>query len=275
VGAVEVQVETSHARSIEREEENGIENRFDGFFHEWLTLDVRAGVLPRLELGARGVYAGWDEQIDRFRVFDSQGNIIVRDENVPGAGASKRHENVSKLVLHAKTPLLLREEAYFDVGFLSSIKIPIGRERDLTNAGTTDLNFVLLSTVPVGPLAFHFNFGLGVPLGHQNLFTHEADVKLDPFFHGGAAAVWTVTDWLALDVQFEGNESAFGDVEFLDGPVYSFVPGFRLFFGPVSFEAAGGLPLSRQSYEFLVHFALAYTFGAERRQAHGRWSAGG
>jgi hypothetical protein len=263
-GSVKLALESNHARSVERRDVDGIENHFDGLYHEWAVLDLAGGFLSRFEAGARLPLAGWGEQLDTFSLFDDAGNPIVEDEAVVinGTGASKRHTNLSALTLRLKGALVEREQYGFDLSLAGSVKIPIARPRDLTNAGTTDLGATLLASVPMGPLTLHLNAGVGVPLGQQNIFVDQANVDLDVFFHGGLALAWTLPrDW-AVVAQLAGNTSAFRDVQVLDGGPLTAMLGVRKLFDRLAVEVGGGTGLiARSSYDYEIHVAVAYLFG--------------
>ncbi|MBI4601242.1 MAG: hypothetical protein HY721_04695 [Planctomycetes bacterium] len=259
-----VRVETSHARSVDTRRVDGFDQHFDGLFHEWGVLRLAAGVLPGLELQARAGLAGWDEELDTFFILDRAGNPIVHDEEgvVLKTGASGRHDNLSDVVLGAKGLLLARERFGLDVAIAGAVKLPAARHDDLSHAGTTDLAFSLLASLPLGRVTLHASSGVGIPLGGQQIFVDAAHVDLEPFYHGGLAANWCLVDGLALVAQLEGNTSAFGDVEMLeDGPLTAFA-GLRWMLGGFFLEAGGGTGLlPRSSCDYALSFALGYVFG--------------
>ena len=263
-GDLYIRVTTSHASSIKDQNIDGVKSHFGGLFHEWGALDVSLGVFSRLELGARMVVSGWDEKADKLAILDEKGRPIVRFEDLDyyGIGVSGRNSNLSKTVLRAKTLLFSSESRTFDLALASSVKIPIGRARNLTNAGTTDLNFFLLGSLFLNPVTLHANAGIGVPLGKQNLFAEEAGVDLNHFFQAGVCANWQINKDLALGIQLEGNTTAFREVPFLDYPAVTLFAGLRKFFGNLVVEGGVGTGLVRKgSFDYEYHLSVGYQFG--------------
>jgi hypothetical protein len=263
-GDLYIRVTTSHATSTKNQTIGGVESDFDGVFHEWGALDASLGVFSHLEIAARIVVSGWDEKYDKLTILDEKGYPIVRYEALDyyGIGVSGRNSNVSKIVLRGKTPLFSSENPTFDLAFAASGKFPIGRARNLTNAGTTDLNFFLLGSLFINPVTLHVNAGVGVPLGKQNLFVEEAGVDLNYFFHAGVSANWQISETLALGIQLEGNTTAFRDVPFLDYPAVTLFAGLRKFFGNLVVEGGVGRGLVHQgSYNWEYYLSVGYQFG--------------
>ena len=256
-GASFAELTSTHALSTDQQEIDGVHNRFDGIFHEWLAADLRWGVAPDVEIGARVAYAGWDEHNDCFDLFDAGGNFIVSDEDQHLSGdATGRHDNVSDVVLRGKVVLLEDDTETSALALAGSVKIPVARARDLTNAGTVDVTTTLVASRRWGDFALHANLGVGVPLGEENLFEDEANVELEPFVHGGLGGTWLLAEDFSLSLQLEANSSAFEDVEFLEDFL-----GARRFFGDVLVEAGAGVGLvssSSYDYEFLV--GVGYLF---------------
>ena len=266
-GDLYIRVTTSHASSIKDQNIgiHGVRSHFGGLFHEWGALDVSLGVFPHLEISARMVVSGWDEKADKLQILDEKGHPIVRFEDLDyyGIGVSGRNSNVSKTVLGAKTLLFSSEDRTFDLALASSVKIPIGRARNLTNAGTTDLNFSLLGSLFLNPVTLHANAGIGLPLGKQNLFVEEAGVDLNHFFQAGVCANWQINKDLTLGIQLEGNTTAFHDVPFLDYPAVTIFAGLRKFFGNLVVEGGVGTGLVHKgSYTYEYHLSVGYHFVA-------------
>jgi hypothetical protein len=262
-GDLYLRVTTSHASSVKEQNINGIKSHLNGLFHEWVALDASLGVFSRLEISGRIVVSGWDEQADKLQILDNNGYPIVRYEALDyyGIGVSGRNSNISKTVLQAKTLLFSSETPTFDLSLASSVKIPIGRARNLANAGTTDLNFFVLGSLFLNPLTLHANAGIGVPLGKQNLFVEEAGVDLNHFFHAGVGANWQINEGLAMGIQMEGNTTAFRDVPFLDYPAVTLFAGFRKLFGNIVVEGGVGTGLVRKgSYTYEYNLSVGYQF---------------
>ncbi len=253
---------TTHAASIEARDVGGVRNRFAGLYHEWLGLDLDWGATEDLQLGLHLRVTGWDETLDRFTLFDGGGTPIVRDEAgvIAGTGpASQRHFNLSDVVLDGKLRLLERDG--LTVALAPLVKIPVGRDQDLTHAGTTDLGTSILASLDLGRLAVHANAGLLVPIGDQRIFVHDAHVRLDPVVQGGAGLAWQAGEDLAAILQVEANTSAFGDVPFLDASPVTLVAGLRQRTGSWLFEEAAGVGLApRASWDWMVHLAVGRVF---------------
>ena len=262
-GSVYLRLQTAHAQSREKRTIAGYTNDFNGLYHQWAALEAKWGVIDRLELSANTVFAGWDETLDRFRLYDDKGTPIVTDEaqTINGTGASKRHDNFSTVGFEAKGLLLKAEDAGLDVSVATSIKFPIGRDRDLTDGGTYDLAFSLLGSLPLGRVEVHANVGVIVPLGSQNLFIHEANVDLNPFVFGGFGAVVRLPSDFAVGIQLEANSSAFGDVNFLEEAPITVTGGVRKLFGHLVLESGGGAGLNtKSSYEWMFFLSAGYVF---------------
>jgi hypothetical protein len=263
-GDLYARITTTHASSIKDQNIDGVKSHFGGLFHEWGALDVSLGVIPRLEIGGRIVVSGWDEKADKLQILDKNGRPIVRYEALDyyGIGVSGRNSNISNTVIRAKTLLYSSENPIFDLALASSVKIPIGRARNLTNAGTTDLNSFLLGSLFLNPVTLHANAGIGVPLGKQNLFVEGAGVDLNHFFHAGVGANWQINEGLAMGIQLEGNTTAFRKVPFLDYPAVTLFAGLRKFFGNLVVEGGVGTGLvPKGSYDYEYHLSVGYQFG--------------
>lgn len=262
-GVFYIQISSNHAHSKKSERINGIKSEFDGLYHEWARADISMGVFSWLDLAISLALTGWDEDLDKFPIFDEIGRPIVRYEylDIYGLEATKRHDNLSEAVIRAKAHLLQKGD--FDLALASSLKIPFGRPRDLTNAGTYDVNVFLLGSYTLNSVTLHANCGAGFPLGKQNLFEDVADVDLNPFFHAGIGVNWRILKSLAVGVQLEGNTSAFQDVEFLDYPALTLFAGVRKYFGSFFIEGGGGTGLYREgSYDYNIHVGVGYLFKA-------------
>jgi len=235
----ELRLRTTHARSNFEETIEGVKNDFDGLYHEMLAAEGAWGFRGGTELSIEAVLSAWDEHLDRFRLYDENGALIVSDEDAELAGmATARHENVSVVRLRG-----LRELDRGNAGTWAlegSLKIPVGRERDLTNAGTYDPALTVRHSAHEGRWSGHSALGLTWPLGEQNLFEDFADVELEPFLHAGAAAVRRLDDRWSVGAQLSGHTSAFGDVEFLDHPAGDIVIGARRLVGRWTIEGGGG-----------------------------------
>jgi len=258
-----LRLRSSHTRSYKQETLNGIDNLCRGIYHEWLALDASWGFAPRWEAGLWLPLVGWDEAQDNFYLFDAAGTAIVRDEGnqIAGTEASRRHDNVSVVGLRVKRTLLEAQDAGFDLAASAQLKIPIGRPRDLTNAGTWDLALTALATIPRTWGTLHVNLGVVFPLGSQDLFIPEADVNLDPILQGGVAAVFPVSDRLSFGIQVEANSSAFGDVPFLAGSPVTAVAGARWLVGHYVLELGAGTGFDWDtSYQWLAFLSFGRIF---------------
>jgi hypothetical protein len=254
-------ISSSHALSKKNETINGIKNYFNGQYHEWGRFNVSMGATSWLEIAAALTFAGWDETMDNFPIYDKAGNPIVRfeDLDINGLGASARHDNLSKVVIGAKAHLF--ESKGFDFALAPSLKIPIGRPRDLTNAGTYDLNIGLLGSYTFKNITLYANCGEGFPLGEQNLFVKEANINLNPYFYWGVGANWEFIKSFSLGLQLEGNTPAFREVRFLNYPALTLFAGLRKYFGPFFIEAGGGGGLiHRGSYDYNLYASVGYLF---------------
>jgi hypothetical protein len=262
-GNVLLRLRTAHGHSTDSRTLDGFKNTFDGLYHEWADLRVDWGVTDRLEIGAHTAFTGWDEEKDRFDILDSKGAPIVTDEHKTfyGTGASSRHDNFSVLGIKAKYLLLEDENDGLDLSLATSVKFPIGRPGDLTSAGTYDLAFTLMGSVPLGRAALHANLGTTIPLGSQNLFESEADVELAPFVHGAVGITYPLPAEFAVGLQLEANSSAFGDVEFLEDPPFNVTGGVRKILGNFVLEAGGGTGLNwESSYKWMFFLSAGYLF---------------
>lgn len=260
-GAVVARFSSTGTHSYEKRSIDGIENHFDGAFRELFAAEGVFGVADGFELAVRSAFGGWDEHRDNFDLFDENGDFIVSDEDAHLAGeATKRHDNVTSVFLRGKLRFLGDDDAATAAQF--SLKIPVAPDRDLSNAGTYDVNLSILETVRCGDVTFHANAGVGVPLGDETLFEDDADVDLNPFVHGGIAADWSVADDFALGLQLEANTSAFRDVEFLEGAPVSVFAGARKFFGD-GFWAEGGAGIGlagEATYEWTYLVSVGIVF---------------
>jgi len=258
-----LRLRSTHARSYTKETVDSIPNSFEGIYHEWLAIDMSWGIAKDWEVGMWTPLAGWDETQDRFHIFDEWGHAIVRNEadQISGAEASRRHDNFSVIGLRAKRMLLHEATDGFDLAASAQLKIPIGRPRDLTNAGTWDLALTMLATFPEPWGALHANLGVTFPIGSQNLFIPEADVALDPFVHGGIAADFAVSEHWTVGVQVEANSGAFGDVPFLRGAPVTAVAGARWIHGKYVLEFGAGTGFDwHTSYQWLGFLSFGRVF---------------
>lgn len=259
-GDVWLRLASNHARSNAENRRGRVKNDFDGLFHEWLVLEGGWGAAPETELSLRAAVSGWDEHLDRLEVFDDRGRILPRNENKTfyGLGKSARHVNLSDLVLGLKRRVFREEAQDVDVAAALSVKLPVGRPLDLTNAGTLDVTATLLASAPLAGGRLHVNTGAGWPLTGQNLFVREARIDLNPFVYGGVGLVWPLPgDW-SMGVQLGGHTSAFREVRFLRRAAGNLLFGLRRRFGATLLEAAVGTGLDwRTSYQW--GFLLAVT----------------
>jgi hypothetical protein len=254
-------ISSSHALSKKNETIAGKNNYFNGQYHEWGRFNVAMGATSWLEIKAALTLAGWDETMDNFAIFNKTGHPIVRFEDLDifGLGASARHDNISKGIIEAKAHIF--EGKGFDFAVASELKIPIGRPRDLTNAGTFDLNLSLLGSYTFNNITLFANCGEGFPLGEQNLFTKEAHIDLNPFFHWGVGANWEFIKSFSVGLQLEGNTPAFREVRFLNYPAMTLFAGLRKYFGPFVIEGgAGGGLIHRGSYDYNLYASVGYLF---------------
>lgn len=262
-GAVVGRFSSTGTHSYEKRSIDGIENHFDGAFRELFAAEGVFGLADGFELSVRSAFGGWDEHRDNFDLFDENGDFIVSDEDAHLEGkATKRHDNVTSVFLRGKLLFFEGEGGDAATSGQLSLKIPVAPDRDLSNAGTYDVNAAILETVRCGDVTFHANAGAGVPLGDETLFEDDADVELNPFLHGGIAVDWAVTGDFVLGLQFEANTSAFRDVEFLEGPAISSFAGARKFFGDGFWvEMGGGLGLASEStYEWTYLLSAGIVF---------------
>jgi len=261
-GTVYVRLRAMTARSNEETKGAVRKDDFDGMYEEFGALVATWAPRERVEVTARAVYAGWDEKQDRFRLFDDAGTPIVAGESrkLLGMGATHRHANLSVFGVGAKWQFLESEAGEAALSF--SAKIPFGRDRDLTHAGTTDVALALLAGRTFGWGALHAQLGVTVPFGEQNLFEDEAEVDLNPFVFAAVGAVVPLGDTWAVGVQLEANTSAFRDVEFLDGTAVNAVVGVRkILFGRFVAEAGGGGGFDwSSSYQFMAFASLGVVF---------------
>jgi hypothetical protein len=258
-----LRLRTTHARSYSKERIDYIPNSFEGLYHEWLAFDASWGIAKDWEVGMWLPLVGWDEIQDRFHIFDDSGNAIVRNEaaQISGAEASRRHDNFSVLGLRAKRMLLHNATHGYDLAASMQLKIPIGRPRDLTNAGTWDLVCTMLATIPEPWGAIHANLGVTFPLGGQNLFIPEANVTLNPFVHAGIAADFAVSQQWTVGVQLEANSDSFGDVAFLRGVPVTGVAGARWLHGKYVLEFGAGTGFDwHTSYQWLAFLSFGRLF---------------
>ncbi|MGE0706642.1 MAG: hypothetical protein AB7N76_05480 [Planctomycetota bacterium] len=262
-GTFLVRLRSAHARSRWRwphHPPGPLPSAFLGLYHEWGSLELRWGALDRLELGARAVVAGWDEHEDHFDLFDEQGRPLVfgEERSISQMRATSRHENLSVFGAHVAGLLLDARDVGWDLSASFSLKVPVGRERDLTHAGTTDLALTLRASLPLAWGALHANLGGVVPLGRQDLFERRARVRLDPFLVWGAGATFTLTDALSLGLQLEGNTSAFQEAGVLREVPVRAAGGVRFFpCDQVILELGAGIGLYwRSSAQWTLSFSL-------------------
>jgi len=239
-GAAELRIGSQHQRSRNEETIAGVENEFDGLLHAVISAESAYGIGASREISLEAVYSGWDEELDEFELFDEGGSPIVSDEeaHLVLGQASSRHENLSVLRLRGLQELGGGEK--WTCALEAALKVPFGRDRDLTHAGTYDPALTLRHSVHAGRWSAHSAAGFTWPIGEQNLFVEEADVELEPFLHIGAGAVRALGERWATGVQLLGHTSAFRDVEFLDHPAGGVLLGARHLLGPWSVEAGGG-----------------------------------
>jgi hypothetical protein len=264
-GDVYVRVQSSHASSDNKEHDGGLQSDFGGLFHEWIALNLQWAPFHGIEVGGRIRITGWDEHQDRFEVVDENGDTIVTDEfrKFTGIGATSRHAGFSDVLLQGKGCLWELEEDHqlWNVSLASSVKIPIGRDENLTHAGTTDANVLALATAGFGAWTYHANVGYGYPFGEQTLFEDRLDIDLNPFVHGAVGVNWTICKQLAAGFQIESNSSAFREVDFFDGAPLSGFLGLRSRFDRALIEVGYGLGYPHDhSYQYLWHFALGWHF---------------
>jgi hypothetical protein len=254
-GAAELRLQSSHARSRNDETIAGVRSHFDGLYHAVLSVESAYGLRDSREISLEAVYSGWDEDLDEFALFDETGDPIVSDEDshLVFGQASARHENLS--VLRARGLQELGGGESWTTSLEGAVKIPFGRDRDLTHAGTVDPSLTLRHSVHDDRWAAHSAAGFTWPIGEQNLFEDDVDVELEPFLHGGAGVIRTLGDRWSAGAQVFGHTSAFGDVGFLDHPGGSIVVGARHLVGPWSIEAGGGPGLGRSgSHRWMFFF---------------------
>lgn len=265
-GSVYARLRTTHARS---NHEEGLarsafgENDLDGTYHEFASLIVSGAPLPGLELTARAVFAGWDEHHDRFEVFNGDGDPVITHEGqkIHGLGATSRHVNLSVLGVGAKLRLADAESLGADLALAASLKIPFGRDRDLTHAGTTDLALAVLAGLPAGAFTFHAQLGGTLPFGEQTLFVEEEDAEISPFVFAGAGVTWRAGHAFSIGLQLEANTTAFGDVDFLDRHPASAVLGTRALWGPFVLEMGVGAGFDwSSSYQWMGFASFGVLF---------------
>jgi hypothetical protein len=253
---------TSHAEASSIQTIDGVTSSFYGGFHEWIAGELHWGALPSCELSLRSAVSGWDEQLDHFSLFDESGNYIVKDEARLAQGmASQRHENVASVDLGGKLEVLGGNGTAATTSIASTVRIPIARPGDLTNAGTTDVAVTALETVALDAFTLHANGGWVWPLGGQTLFVHEEHIGINSFWQGALGVNWRAVPDVAFDVQVQANGSAFRDVEFLSRNPVTVVAGTRCRCGTGFLELAFGRGFSRDSadeWEFFLGFGLAF-----------------
>lgn len=265
-GNVYARIRTTHARSNHEEGRARSafgENDLDGTYHEFASLILSAAPLPGLELTARAVFAGWDEHHDRFEVFNGDGVPVITHEGqkIYGLGATSRHVNLSVLGFGAKLRVADVETVGADLAVAASLKIPFGRDRDLTHAGTTDLALAALASLPAGPFTVHAQLGGTLPFGEQTLFVDEEDAEISPFVFAGLGVTWRAFESFSIGLQVEANTSAFRDVEFLDRGPASAVLGTRALWGPFVFEMGLGAGFDwSASYQWLGFASFGVVF---------------
>jgi len=220
---------------------------FLGQFHTWLAAEVERGVLPWLQVGARIGFGGWDEQQDHFYFADERGLPVVsyEERDFYAIGATARQDDVHDAVLKAKASIAewTRGGARAAAAACASLKVPLGRPRNLVDAGTADAGFGLLGSVQWGRWAVHANLAGVVPVGEQNLFSAWQDAAIEPFAVAGAAAVVHLPPVWSAGVQVQAATAAFGDVAFLDGAPFTVQAGARRAFpsGLLEFGCGAGL----------------------------------
>ncbi|HZL98780.1 MAG TPA: hypothetical protein VFD43_00885, partial [Planctomycetota bacterium] len=251
-GEAQLQLRSASADSNDSGTAEGQPQGFEGRYDQVLVTDASWGLGDGLELGGRLKIGGWAEHVDSFALLDADGSAIVfgEQELISGLGASERHLGLSDVVLHARQTL--DSEPGAELAGLVSFKIPVASKRDLSNAGTYDLNVGLQRSSVAGSRSVHANLGVGAPLGDETLFVDEADVELHPWVYAGVGVNWLLREDLSWGLQLEGNTGAFGDVDFLDGTPLTALAGLRKALGGWALDFEAGTGLTEQSYDWLV-----------------------
>ena len=203
--------------------------QIDYGLNDWLLTGVR---LTTGELGESGDTV--------FRLYENGQQIVPTGE---------RGFGVESIVARGKMAF---KTSGVDLGALTEFKIPLAGEDDFLSAGTLDWGVSALVSKQWARFGMHGNLGFVFPLGDADLFIANDDV--DPYFHGGLAGSYRITQVMSLLAQVEFNTSAFGDVSEWDAPalVLNFGGRYRLgqsFFlaGTIGFglsDESGGLALS-------------------------------
>jgi hypothetical protein len=256
-------VSTDFARSKASGTEDGVPQSYDGEMHNWAALQLRWGLSDTWEAGARATLSGWDEHRDHFTLLDPNGDAIVKDEQgaIDGTSASERHLGLSDIVLEAKRAL--RGGGAWRMAGLAALKVPVGRPRDLTNAGTFDVSLGLLATRPPdadGGLTWHIDAGAGAPLGGQDLFVDGSDADVRPFAFAGLGATWPLAPQTVMGLQLEGNTSAFEHVPLMDGSPVTLFGGVRTLAGDWILEGGAGTGLNDAAYDWAAHVGATRVF---------------
>ena len=234
----------------------GPDDNFDGTYREWLSVEAARVLGEGVEARVAASFTGWDEHVDRLKAYDGSGRGVVFGEEVAGR-ATSRHLNLSTVVLRGKVRLLGGGDGGTHIALAPSLRLPVGRERDVSHDGAYDAGAALLATRPLGRAAFHAGLGLVAPLGGQNLLERSSDAGLRPFVHGAAGVVLPAGSSSSFALQVEGNSSAFRGVGFLDRSPATAVIGFRTASRSALYEIGAGTGLDRRSSYMALLFASA------------------
>lgn len=251
-----LQLRSDHADSHQSGTDDGVPQEFTGRFEEWAVLTLRRGLPDGWEGGLRVPLSGWNEDRDVFSLVDAGGGALVEEEQgvLDGTSASERHLGFGEVVLEARRTL--PSDSPWTLAGQGVLKVPIGRPRNLTNAGTWDLSLALLaSRAPDAPdgATWHVNAGAGAPFGSQTLFVSGSPADVVPFLFAGAGVLVPLGDATLLGVQLEGHTSAFRHVPLMDGTPVTLFAGLRTLAGPWILEAGLGTGLDDSAYDWSVH----------------------
>lgn len=236
-----------------------LENSFLGQFHTWLAAEVERGILPWLQVGARIGFGGWDEQQDHFYFADERGlpAVSYEERDFYSIGATARQDDVQDAVINARASLAewsLRG-ARGTVAASAFLKLPLGRPRNLVDAGTADAGLGLLGSIQGGRWAVHANLAGVAPAGEQNLFSAWTDAAISPFAVAGAAFVGRLSPLWSAGIQVQSATAAFRDVAFLDGAPLTVQAGARRAFESGFLELGCGAGLGEYSADWQVFAA--------------------
>ncbi|MBI2930418.1 MAG: hypothetical protein HYY16_02100 [Planctomycetes bacterium] len=145
-----------------------------------------------------------------------------------------------------------------ECALIAGTKIPLSRSKqDLLTSGGVDFAANLLYTQMLGPLAFHVNVGAIIP---GDIQTFESDVDTRNALAFGVGMTFQFADWGLLALQFQGNQSVFGDSDSsiapLDDAVLSVHGGTRLRLGSYFLELSAGSGLNDRSSDWIVTTAF-------------------